>query len=730
MSEKPSEWAVHPHLPSYDQHVHSPVVGTSFEYQQSPHPSTQNDHRTLPPYLTLRPLLFLSIFSPLTLSLLFTSIHLALDSADIQDKVSHAKQDLLQACTRAEDRMSVIASFPRYIAGNVEQGIVDSVQHVVQGTGNVLILSLAAIEAVLVFIVDSYRSLFLCFIELLVRGSLSLLMSAVDLMNTAVKDASSGIKTAIQASVSGVNDFLSTTLNGINDIISVFGQHVSVPNVAQPDLSALDNVQLPTSFMDSLTKLNASLPTLNELRDKMDTVIREPLQNVQREVNQTISGYTFNTSMLPALPPAQQVRFCDRMDTSPLDRLAKDGRKYILIGLLIMLILIVLMTMASLTSTWWAWKCQQRNLSRIRSLWNTQGRDDMSDHGIRDKLSMASHPILATIASSYGPRVGLKSRRAQNHTRWWLNAVTHPMLVAFAGVGIIGLLSVQIQMAGVGVLETRYNGEMSTSLDSLTTTAFAELNKTTFEASQQYSNKSNTIILSSQNDLNNHLFKWVNNTNSVMNNTLNEITDEITSMLNSTFSNTPLYTPLQSFINCILLQKIRGIQNALDWLSSHAHVDFPLVDDDVLLASDTSQQELMGPVQDGVVGKDGVAAGIFDSYREKLKLQRLFFAAIMALYAVIVIAAAFIAAFYRPRKVYGKDIQTPDCSQEDDDDDDGTAARSHHSITAPLTLPLPKQYNPSPQFEFGPNQMFDIPLEESPHPMRTFQLQHAQTCKR
>lgn len=97
-------------------------------------------------------------------------------------------------------------------------------------------LSITAIERVLIFLVDTYRSLFLCFIELLVRGSLALLMEAVQLMNTAVKAAATGIKTVISGSIEGVNDFLKTALAGINGVLSVVGQSIKTPSVAQPDL--------------------------------------------------------------------------------------------------------------------------------------------------------------------------------------------------------------------------------------------------------------------------------------------------------------------------------------------------------------------------------------------------------------------------------------------------------------------------------------------------------------
>lgn len=39
---------------------------------------------------------------------------------------------------------------------------------------------------------------------------------------------------------------------------------------------------------------------------------------------------------------------------------------------------------------------------------------------------------------------------------WFLSLITHPMALAFAAVGAVGLLSVEAQLGAIGVLEGRY----------------------------------------------------------------------------------------------------------------------------------------------------------------------------------------------------------------------------------------------------------------------------------
>lgn len=66
----------------------------------------------------------------------------------------------------------------------------EQISDAVNGTMNAaraaLILSLTIMETIINFLVDIYRSTFLCFVELIVRGGLSVLISAVQDVRTSV----------------------------------------------------------------------------------------------------------------------------------------------------------------------------------------------------------------------------------------------------------------------------------------------------------------------------------------------------------------------------------------------------------------------------------------------------------------------------------------------------------------------------------------------------------------
>ena len=134
---------------------------------------------TLKPYLTLPHLISLAWLAYPILSLLFVAFRLILSSSSAQDAVSDAKGNLLLSCQAAEQAATAAASLPRYMAVATNEQIADAVNSTMNGARAALVLSLTVMEAIINFVIDIYRSTFLCFLELIVQGGLAILIGAV-----------------------------------------------------------------------------------------------------------------------------------------------------------------------------------------------------------------------------------------------------------------------------------------------------------------------------------------------------------------------------------------------------------------------------------------------------------------------------------------------------------------------------------------------------------------------
>lgn len=150
----------------------------------------------LTPYLQLPHILSLTWLASPILSLLFVAFRLHLSSDSAVAAVGSAKSDLLTGCQAAQKAASAAASMPRFMAAATNEQISDAVNASMEAAREALILALTIMEAVINFFVDTYRSTFLCFLELVVGGGLGLIIGAtqeVRLAKCCIKKRSSDV---------------------------------------------------------------------------------------------------------------------------------------------------------------------------------------------------------------------------------------------------------------------------------------------------------------------------------------------------------------------------------------------------------------------------------------------------------------------------------------------------------------------------------------------------------
>ena len=167
-----------------------------------------SSHSPLPPYLGSWALASLAFTSPIVLSLLLVILRLILAINSANASVDGAKLRLASSCLGLEQAAGTAVSFPHYLAANLNNATADGAEAIVHGlgefqpfgldeaddthpsakrnlpcpfvplTGTVLDLSVVAIREILIFIVEMYRSMYLCLADLVVRGSMALAIGA------------------------------------------------------------------------------------------------------------------------------------------------------------------------------------------------------------------------------------------------------------------------------------------------------------------------------------------------------------------------------------------------------------------------------------------------------------------------------------------------------------------------------------------------------------------------
>ena len=200
--------------------------------------------------------------------------------------------------------------------------------------------------------------------------------------------------------------------------------NITIPQFSIPALSALENVTIPTSFEDSLIRLNSSLPTLNELRDKINNIIEIPFEALKQEINETRleMAASFNSSILPVPSLAQLAatkeselnqELCSDLDTSLIDDTANALHKLSNVAIGLMFLLLFLIWAAMCFWEWRRWKALKDTVETIEDEWKDEGRSDAWR-----AVAVVENPVLEKYGSPILRRLSPKTRTRTN-MRWY-----------------------------------------------------------------------------------------------------------------------------------------------------------------------------------------------------------------------------------------------------------------------------------------------------------------------
>jgi hypothetical protein len=121
----------------------------------------------------------LTTLSPCLLPFILTIAHLIYNRSSTESLANSLRASLLSACAGIATGAATLQTLPRYLAMQTNDQAVRATQASILAIGSALGDCVTIIEAVVTFMVDTYRSMLLCTIELAVRGTLEVLIGAV-----------------------------------------------------------------------------------------------------------------------------------------------------------------------------------------------------------------------------------------------------------------------------------------------------------------------------------------------------------------------------------------------------------------------------------------------------------------------------------------------------------------------------------------------------------------------
>jgi hypothetical protein len=469
-----------------------------------------------------------------------------------------ARREANSACTQVENIGSSMASMPHYMSKGVNEMTAASVEKAVHGLMKMLEMSVTGVEEILIFVIHMFTSTYLSLLTLAVGGSMKLAVEVATKMQKVLDDTVGEATEDIGSAVSTVTKGINSVMDAVN--IPFIGDKPEI-NVDGP-IEKLRGIKLPDDMMNGIKKMNDSIPNFAEVENATNNAIRLPFLKV-KELIKSKDTFQFERALLP-VSQKEKLNFCSEGNSinnffDDLLQMVSNARKLSL-GLLIAAAILVCAPMA------WQEIRRYRKMQERAALFD-EGHDKM------DVVYLASRPTSSGMGLWFGRRFG--STRQQAAIRWaWAYATSEKMLFVLS-LGVAGLLSCLGQYLVLKAVEDKAP-ELTEQVAGFAEKVVLSINN----ASMSWATGINGAVRKVNDDINEDVFGWVNETTSALNNTINVFTEKMSQTIETAFGDTPLKDLVEDIVHSLDGLKIAGIEKALTWAHDNAHISFPAVRND------------------------------------------------------------------------------------------------------------------------------------------------------
>ena len=325
-----------------------------------------------------------------------------------------------------------MASMPYYLSTGVNDLTAKSIEKAINGLMEMLILSVTAVEEIVLFIINLMTSTYVCLITLAVGGSLHAVIDVAELVgksfNATMKDVAGDLSDA-------AGDFQTALTNFVKDLNELVGTSISdaiqTPNISlSSEIGKLNGLQLPAGYESGLNSLNGSIPTFAQVHNLTNAAIEFPFEEVKKLMNESLPKYNLDASLFP-VPAKKQLTFCTDNDGIEnffveLVKLEHDAQR-IFLAVIIILAILAMVPMA------WREVRQYRFMKSRAALVKNDASDPM------DSVYIVSRPYTSYVGLKLSEKV--KSSRRKALIRWAVAYATTVPALFVLSLALAGLLS-------------------------------------------------------------------------------------------------------------------------------------------------------------------------------------------------------------------------------------------------------------------------------------------------
>ena len=583
------------------------------------------------PYIGLKARLSQIWINKWTVMVILVIVKLLLFQQSVQYSLNSALTYSNSLCESTQSLLSNAVSAPHYLAATANSLIETGMNDAISGLINMLMLIITGVENLIIFALDMTIGTYACLTIAVIDAAAG---TAINATESIISFANSSLSTITNDLEKGLNE-ISDVINGVDGLLSDVANLITNGNsqigTVNLTIDSLKNFTIPSSINTELTNLQQNLPTYDSVKNATEQLIKSPFDSLKNQLNSSLAAFAFNSSALN-VPSVQTMNICNNNGElfDALQQAIQLATKVIL-ALLSIAAVLICAPVAYQEIIQWRWLKQCAKQEQVHGSF-----PEDKELEIMTALQAAQSHMKVRVQNFVSKRLDGDSDRIL--AKWWVDYITYQPALLCLELALCGIMVVILQYIMLlqvkkylPALEQQSAQNLNDILTILTDSAIG------------WANNTNAQINSTESNINNNLFGWVQTSTLSVNNTLYSFASSMNSTIAQDFQGTPLYSPVSSIMQCVIGSKLQEAEQGLTWIHNNAKVSLPRVNETILLAatnSSTPGMNVQSITNSTVTVLSSTLQVLYDTYAKSVYLE-LYISVVLLCIWLVVAGAGF-----------------------------------------------------------------------------------------
>lgn len=550
-----------------------------------------------------------------TLVLLLAMLKLLFFSKSIQHAIEVSETYILSNCYSIDSLYSKMTdNTPHYlgIMGNylIEKGM----EETVKATLETLSLIVYASEGLVNFAIDLYLGTYACLIVSAVDGTVDVATNTTEKLISLVNDTVSSVANELDTGLNDISKIINKVIKAASKLENFFtgddddSSMTSSIKSVNLTISALHNLYIPSSINDKLEELSAKTPDFAQVKNTTKNLISVPFNEVRKNIKAVNASNIIGDTSVLYVPPVSldnSTGICSSNQSEILAFYSILGQVLKIATVVCITVLICFAVGAMAPVAWneiklWRHLCGMRDhymLSRQDSYtsFSSENTHELKDPFRDPPIQNGQYDVIASYQQcfqtwntriagwmtnlvTFGKSPENIDPKTKQKIEWVVAYMTSERALCVLGIGLLGILVCICQFVMIALLKHK----ISHSLTSNDGDGVQNLLKSTTAVDIEnqmslWSVQTNKYINTTETNINQEVFGWINTTTLSVNNTVATMISDIDTTLADVFNGTLLYNPMKTVVGCAIENKLYTIEKAMTWIHDKAQLHIPRI---------------------------------------------------------------------------------------------------------------------------------------------------------